>query len=416
MRIAIIGAGISGLTAAWKLSRQYSLTVFEAGSYVGGHTNTISVEEDGRQFGVDTGFIVFNRKTYPNFCGMLQTLEVDSQPTEMTFSVSCERTGLEYRGADPNGLFAQRTNLVRPGFWRMLRDWNRFNRLAVEHLEAGDLQLTVREFFEKNSFSAQFRGHYFYPMACAVWSCPTHRIEEFPIAFIMKFYRNHGLLGVRGRPQWRVIQGGSREYVKPLIRPFESSIRLNCPVQKVERHASGVDLIVAGEKLAFDHVIFACHSDQALRILGNEATPLERELLGCFPYESNRAILHTDYSVLPRRRRAWASWNYRLARQESRKATVTYNMNILQGLSAKRTYCVTLNDSGGIREDTIIREIEYHHPVFTLDREKAQQRHHELIGPNHTSYCGAYWRNGFHEDGVVSALTVCENLRSLVCV
>jgi uncharacterized protein len=406
MRIAIVGTGISGLTAAWKLHERHELTLFEAADYVGGHTNTIDVCLDGERHSIDTGFIVFNERTYPNFIALLDELHVASQPTSMGFSVRCDRTGLEYMGSHLNGLFAQRRNLVSPGFYRMLRDIVRFNREAVELLDDDATEITVSDYLASRAYSAEFIEHYLLPMGSAIWSCPRGLFARFPMRFIVEFYRNHGLLQITGRPAWRVIQGGSRTYVERLIAPFRRSIRLKTPVLGVRRHGEGVAVTFPGGTEHFDHVIFACHGDQALRILA-DPSPIERETLRSFPYESNLAILHTDTSVLPRRRRAWAAWNYRLTQRLPERATVTYQMNILQGLTSRNVFCVTLNDEEGIQRDRIIRRIEYRHPVYTLARAAAQRRHPELVNSNWTSYCGAYWGNGFHEDGVVSALAVC---------
>ena len=407
MRIGIIGSGISGLVAARQLATDHDVCVLEAADYIGGHTHTIDVESNGENHAVDTGFIVFNDRTYPNFVRLMNELGVGSQATTMSFSVRCERSGLEYRGADPGGLFAQRKNLFNWRFYRLLADWLRFNRRGEAFLQ-GDGQLTVREFLVRERFSREFIEHYFLPMGSAVWSCPRDKFQEFPIRFILEFYRNHGLLSVAGRPQWKVIAGGSRNYIQPLIRPFRQRIRLSTPVLGIERDTERVRLrLPAGEMQEFDRVVFACHSDQALRILGAAATPLEREALSAFPYEPNDVVLHTDTSLLPRTRRAWAAWNYLVPREDPGKATVTYNMNLLQGLAAHETFCVTLNGSVRIDPARIVQRLVYHHPVFTIERAAAQARHRDLLTANRTSFCGAYWGNGFHEDGVNSALAVC---------
>ncbi len=413
MKIAILGAGISGLTAAYYLSPQHDVTVFEAGARVGGHTNTIDVELDGERQAVDTGFIVFNDRTYPNFCRLMDELQVASQPTTMSFSVRCDRTGLEYRGADLNGFFAQRRNLFRPSFYRFLADLVRFNRRGIEVLEAQeqnrlDEEMSVAEFFRREKFSPQFIEQYFLPMGSAVWSCPRGTFEQFPIRFILEFYRHHGLLSLRDRPQWRVICGGSQQYVGPLTRRFANRIQTNATVQSVQRDKGGVEIRTNDSAARFDHVVFACHSDQALKILGSGATAVERELLGAFPYEENVAVLHTDHKVLPKTKRAWACWNYHLPADAQEKATVTYNMNLLQGLRSKNTFCVTLNGEREIDPTKILRRLVYHHPIFTTQRSIAQRRHAELLGANRSSFCGAYWGNGFHEDGVASALRVVE--------
>jgi len=422
MKIAIIGSGISGLTAAWLLHQSHEITVFEANDYIGGHTHTIDVDVDGEQLAIDTGFIVYNDWTYPNFIQMLDRLGVGSLATEMSFSVRCERSRIEYNGSNLNGLFAQRSNLLKPRFHRMLQDILRFNREAVQLLEADHDSLTVDEYVTQRGYSKQFSDLYLIPMGAAIWSCPPETFGKFPVRFIVEFYRNHGLLSIRNRPQWRVISGGSKRYVEKLIAPFEDRIRLNTPVKSIVREETGVRIRATGsEDERFDHAIFACHSDQALRILGDTATMTERNVLTEFPYQKNSAVLHWDDSVLPQRRRAWASWNYHIdgsppdGNKEStetsgQSATVTYNMNILQRLTAQRTYCVTLNRDAAIDPAKVIGKYEYHHPVYTTERRAAQQKHPDLINHNRTSFCGAYWGNGFHEDGVNSALAVCRQL------
>lgn len=410
MKIAIIGGGISGMVSGYKLHSEHDVTLFEANDYIGGHTNTIDVESQGKHFAVDTGFIVFNDRTYPNFIRILDELKVDSQPTRMSFSVSCEETGLEYRGADFGGLFAQRRNLFNPKFYRLLSDLLRFNKLGNELLESGVSTGTVREFFEQHKFSPQFIKQYFLPMGAAIWSASFDTFLEFPIEFICEFYKNHGLLGISDRPQWRVIKGGSKSYIPALTVDWKDKIRLSTPVTSITRENDSVLIESKSGQERFDHVVFACHSDQALRILGESATPLEREILSAFPYQPNTAILHTQHSVLPKTRRAWACWNYYNPVGESNCATVTYNMNILQSLDSKEVFCVTLNDNGRIKDESVIASFDYHHPTFGVNRKSMQQRHGELIDQNNTSFCGAYWGNGFHEDGVKSALAVTTKL------
>lgn len=412
MKIAVIGAGISGLVAAYRLCSEHDVTVFEANDYPGGHTNTVDVELDGERYAIDTGFIVFNDWTYPHFIGLLDELGIASRSTTMSFSVRDDRSGLEYNGHSLNTLFAQRRNLLRPRFYRMLADILRFNREA-RHLvtKCGD-EITVNEFLIQYGFSEEFAKYYLLPMGAAIWSCPIGKFAQFPIRFIVEFYHNHGLLNVFRRPTWRVVEGGSRTYVEAMTRRFHDRIRLRTPVQSVRRFPNRVDVQPrGGASQSFDHVIFACHSDQALRVLGDAATTQEREIMSAFTYERNVAVLHTDVALLPRTRRAWASWNYRLHGDDSRPASVTYNMNILQGIRSRYTFCVTLNDEPRIAPERVLRRIVYHHPVFTTQRRFAQSRHAELLTANRTSFCGAYWRNGFHEDGVVSALAVVNALR-----
>ncbi|HTN74178.1 MAG TPA: FAD-dependent oxidoreductase [Pirellulaceae bacterium] len=413
MKLAIIGAGISGLVAAYRLHREHDITVFEANDYVGGHTNTIPIELDGEHHAIDTGFIVYNDWTYPNFIALLDELGVASQPTKMSFSVRDDRSGLEYNGESLNTLFAQRRNLLRPSFYRLIADILRFNREAQRLVAAHDEATTVGEFLSRYGYSRPFAEQYLLPMGAAIWSCPIGTFSQFPIRFIVDFYRNHGLLSVIRRPTWRVIVGGSQTYVQAMTRGFGDRIRLRTPVRSVRRLPNQVIVQPrGGEPEPFEQVIFACHSDQALRILGDDATATERDILAKFPYGRNVAVLHTDSSLLPQARRAWAAWNYRVRGDDGAPASVTYNMNILQGLRSRNTFCVTLNDETSITPARVLRRFEYDHPIFTTQRAAAQARHAELLNVNRTSYCGAYWRNGFHEDGVVSALAVVNALRS----
>ena len=411
MRIAIIGGGISGLTAGYRLHKHFNVSLFDSNSYIGGHTNTIEVQTSDGIVAVDTGFIVFNDRTYPNFISLLNELSVPFQTTRMSFSVSCDQTGLEYSGTGLNGIFAQRKNLFRPWFYRLLMDFARFKKDAELLLESDQPQESVGDFFARNNYSQQFVDQYFLPMGAAIWSSSFETFREFPIQFIAEFYQNHGLLGIRDRPQWYVIKGGSKQYVSPLTQDWSDRINLSSPIESVVRDGSQVFVRPSGsEPLAFDHVIFACHSDQALRILGDSATATERELLSAFPYQKNQAILHTDSSVLPKQRRAWSCWNYYNPKEKNDSATLTYNMNLLQTLSTPETYCVTLNDTGRIDPSKVLRTIDYAHPTFSVNRKAMQARHAELLGPNNTSFCGAYWANGFHEDGVRSALAVVQQL------
>lgn len=411
MKIAVIGAGISGLSAAYWLGRRHEVTLFEANDYPGGHTHTVDVQYQGERHAIDTGFIVFNDWTYPNFIRLLDELRVASRPTSMSFSVSCERTGLEYNGTSLNGLFAQRSNLLRPRFWRMLRDVVRFNRdapgqvLDPAHGEFDDV--TVGEFVARGGYSREFVDQYLLPMGSAIWSCPLGTFEQFPIRFLVEFYRNHGLLNLRDRPTWRVIEGGSRTYVAALLRRFTGRLRLNSPVRSVRRCDDSVEVTVPGEPLhVFDHVVLACHADQALRMVA-DPTDTERNVLREFPYEKNVALLHADEKAMPRSRRAWASWNYHVPSTPSSRATVTYCMNHLQHLQSRHVFCVTLNGEDRVDPTKVLGRFLYEHPIFTTRRSAAQARHGELTNARRTSYCGAYWRNGFHEDGVVSALAVC---------
>ncbi len=403
MRIAIIGTGIAGNIAAYKLRGRYDISVFEAGSYVGGHTNTVDVQESGRSVAVDTGFIVFNDRTYPNFIKVLDEIGQPSQASEMTFSVRSADGGLEYNGSSLNGLFAQRKNLFRPSFYTMVRDILRFNRDALLDIARERQSLTLGEYLAANEYGSDFADHYLVPMVAAIWSAEPHAVLDMPAEFLVRFLKNHGLLQLEDRPQWRVIQGGSREYVKRLVRPHRDKIRLNSPVKSIRRFSDRVEVTTdADGPELYDYVFVACHSDQALRMLA-DPTNIENSVLGAIRYQDNEAILHTDTTVLPRRQRAWAAWNYFVPRDSRSHVAVSYNMNILQGLDTKETYIVTLNDDSGIQPDKVIRRIQYQHPMYTREAVTAQARQAE-INTDRTYYCGAYWRNGFHEDGVVSAL------------
>lgn len=407
-RIAIVGAGISGLVSAYLLSQRHVVTVFEAGDRLGGHTNTIEVDSDEGPLAIDTGFIVYNERNYPLFTRLLAQLGVESQPSEMSFSVSCDRTGLEYNGSSINQLFARRRNLLSPGHWRMIRDIMRFNRDA-EHLHERGSATTVEDYVREHGFSEQFLMHYLIPIGASIWSCPSGTFRSFPIRFVIDFLRNHGMLQMADRPQWRVIRGGSRQYIAPLTKDFVNSVQLNARVERIERSPEGVKVqLDCGEFHRFDHVVLACHSDQALSML-DRPSDIERTLLGAFPYQLNETVLHTDESLLPRRRRAWGSWNYRIRSDQTDAVAITYHMNMLQSLQTKAQYCVTLNETDRIDPKKIIRTLRYHHPIFTQERDAAQARHHELIGKNRTSFCGAYWGYGFHEDGVRSAVCVAEH-------
>lgn len=408
MKVAIIGAGISGLTCAWLLHPHHEITLYESEPVVGGHSNTVEFDCEGKAYRVDTGFIVYNDRNYPNFMKLLARLAIRGVPTAMSFAVRCDRTGIEYSGSGLAGVFAQKRNLFRPSFLRMVADILRFNRAGAEDAERDLGTMTVGEYLSRNCYGTAFSEHYLLPMGAAIWSCPTGTFADFPIQFILEFYRNHGLLSLTNRPQWYTIPGGSRRYVERISAPFLSRIRTGCPVQRVDREADGVTVSAAGDLSRFDEVIFACHSDQALRMLG-EPSGLEEKVLSGFPYEINEAVLHTDSSVLPRCRKAWSAWNYRIAQSggDASAATVTYNMNILQHIQSSKTFCVTLNDSDQIADSAVISRHRYAHPVFTAQRAVLQSMHDQLIRRNHTSYCGAYWGNGFHEDGVNSALAVC---------
>ncbi len=404
MRIAIVGTGIAGNTAAYKLRREHDITVYEASSYVGGHTNTIDVAEGDRTIAVDTGFIVFNDRTYPNFIELLDEVGQESQPSLMSFSVSSGDGRLEYNGAGLNALFAQRRNILRPPFFRMIRDILRFNREAMTTLPLEEEDQTVGRYLLSRGYSREFMQDYLVPMAAAIWSAEPVAIHDMPLQFLVRFFHNHGLLQLKDRPVWRVIKGGSREYVEKMVAGHRDRIRLNTPVKTVIRHDSCVEIV--SDRFGsewYDAVFLACHSDQALALL-DAPTAVEQDVLGTIRFQDNEAVLHTDASVLPRRRRAWAAWNYHIPEDPHRHVAVTYNMNLLQSLSCEKLYCVTLNNDRHIDPTKVIRRIQYQHPVYSREAVAAQLRQADL-NVDRTFFCGAYWRNGFHEDGVVSALS-----------
>lgn len=419
MKIAIIGTGISGLTTAYLLAREHDLVVYEAADRVGGHTATMDVSYADKRYAIDTGFIVFNDWTYPNFEKLLAQLQVDSQPTDMGFSVSCDKTGLEYSGNNINTLFAQRRNVFSWQHWRMIKDILRFNKEAVMDMEAGGIftTMTLGEYLTHKHYSTVFIEKYLVPMGSAIWSASTLVMQQFPLHFFVNFFKNHGLLSVNDRPQWRVITGGSSAYIAPLIDSFKDDIRLNSAVESVHRisHVEGTTIKITtinGEVDEFDHVVFACHSDQALSRL-SDADEQERDVLGAIPYKLNEVVLHTDDSLLPRNKKTWSSWNYRITATpdviNDDPPTLTYDMNILQGIHhAPCTFCVTLNKTDAIDPQKILGTYHYSHPVFSQETIAAQQRWPEINGQKNTWFCGAYWANGFHEDGVKSAVRVAE--------
>lgn len=413
MKIAIIGSGISGLTCGHYLHQQHDVTIFEANDYIGGHTATVDVELNGQSYAIDTGFIVYNDRTYPNFIKMMNEIGVRGVATQMSFSVRNDANGLEYNGHTITTLFAQKRNWFKPSFYRFIREILRFNQLAkAAAADAEHSVQTLGEFLHHHQFSDYFCENYILPMGAAIWSSSLADMRAFPLTFFLRFFLNHGLLDITHRPQWYVIEGGSRAYIEPLTQGLRDKIRLNAPVEWLRRSGQGIELQVHGKIEHFDEVIFACHSDQALALL-SDANHLERELLGAMGYQANEVILHTDTSLLPKRKAAWASWNYRLAGdvdQETRLPALTYNMNILQHIDSSETFCVTLNSSESINPNKVLRKFTYHHPVFNRAAIAAQQRKAEISGVNHTWFCGAYWHNGFHEDGVKSALDVVTRL------
>ena len=415
MRVAIVGGGISGLCSAYYLDPGHQLTLYESAPAVGGHTATVDVSSAGRDYAIDTGFIVFNDWTYPGFLELIDELGVASKPTEMSFSVRCDGSGLEYGGSNLNTLFAQRRNLLRPSFHGMLTDILRFNREAVRDLDSGSMSpaMTLGEYLRINRYGDEFVFRYLVPMGSAIWSASIRSMLDFPLLFFVRFFRNHGLLSVNNRPQWRVIEGGSRNYLEPLTRSFAGSIRLESRIAAIRRHPQAVEIRMRdGSSEYYDQLVLACHSDQALELLA-DPTDAEKVCLGAIPYQPNEVVLHTDERLLPRRRLAWSSWNYWLRQSDQTRPVLTYNMNILQGIRSDTTFCVTLNASDAIDPSRILGSYRYEHPVFSLAAIDAAKRIHVANGERRTWYAGAWLGNGFHEDGVASARRVAEAINRL---
>jgi len=427
MRIGIVGTGISGMVAAYLLQRDHDLTIYEANDYIGGHTATIDVPvPDGTPtnqlqqaneagspsaLAVDTGFIVYNERTYPNFVKLLDQLGVETQPSEMSFSVRDESDGMEYAGGTLSELFGGLNNALRPSHYRMLLDILRFYREAKSLLDESkeDDGLTLGEYLKQGGYSRPFIDKHIVPMVSAIWSGEPERMLQFPCRFFIRFFHNHGMMDLKDRPQWRVIKGGSREYMKKLTAGFVDRIRLNCPVKSVARDDDGVTVETgSGESARLDRLIIATHSDQALKML-QDATPAEREVLGAIPYQANDVTLHTDAGQMPRRKRLWSAWNYHLAKNPENRATVSYNMNILQSLPGDKQYLVSLNRNDELSEQSVVRKFVYDHPVYEPQSIAAQRWQDEINGARHTYFAGAYWGFGFHEDGVKSALAVCKH-------
>ncbi len=410
MKIAIVGAGVSGLTAAYLLNDEHQLTVFEAADCIGGHTNTVEVASGGKNYAVDTGFIVFNEKTYPHFVALMNRLGVTWRNSDMSFSVQCARTGLEFKPSNLDTMFAQRKNFFRLSFYRMLADALRFRKECEALLDSeGDESRTLGEFLKENRYSEQFVEHFIIPMGEAIWSADPAGFTEFPVRYFAAFFKNHGFLNLKDQPQWLTIEGGSSRYLEPLTRGFAGRIRLNSRVVEIRRSESQVTITPAGgEPETFDQVVIAAHSDQAISMLA-DPSPQEQEILGNIPYQENDTVLHTDISMLPKHKKAWAAWNYFIPPEETGRVAITYDMNILQGLDAKDEFCVTLNRTQAVDPEKIIRRYTYHHPVYTPTSLSARRRRDEISGKNRTWYCGAYWHYGFHEDGVKSAVEVCRH-------
>jgi len=411
MRIAIIGSGISGLAAGWYLSRKHEVSLFEKEPRLGGHTNTVMVENSGDPIPVDTGFIVHNDRTYPNLVRLLSELGVETQPSDMSFSVSCRKTGFEYSSRGINGFFAQRSNLMRREHYLLLAEILRFNRTAPELLDRPGVEsATIGDVIDEGRYHKAFTDRYLLPMASAVWSMSLDSIRSFPALTLLRFFHNHGMLGINTHPKWKVIRGGSHTYIPLLTAPFRERIFVDTRITSVSRQESSVTLNFQDRpEMTFDQVVFACHGDQVLTLL-TEPTATEYDVLGNFKTSRNLATLHTDSSLLPRHDAARASWNYNLGLAENYAVTLTYHMNRLQSLKTVKDYCVTLNGEDAIDTAKVLRTIVYHHPLYTQEAVRTQNRWSEISGKNRTHYCGAYWFYGFHEDGLNSALRVARAL------
>ncbi len=408
MKIAVVGSGISGLASAWLLSQQHQVTLFEAGDYIGGHTHTVDIEVEGVSFPVDTGFLVFNDRTYPHLTAMFRALEVGTVASDMSFAVSLSDPDLEWAGSSLTTLFAQKRNLARPGFWRMLQDTLRFNRATAGALP----EVTLGAYLTREGYSAEFRDWYLLPMGAAIWSCPTQAMLDYPLTTFVRFARNHGLLQITDRPQWHTVRGGGRQYVERIVNEL-TDVRLATPVRSVLRDVDGVWLgLPGGDCERFDEVVLACHSDQALALLGSAASVAERRILGAIRYQSNRAVLHTDASLLPRDPRVWSAWNYMTGTRHDRpqSVSVSYLINHLQPLPVSTPVIVSLNPHIEPDPAKVIGDYDYDHPLFDQAAIDAQAQLAAIQGVERLWFCGAWGGYGFHEDGLASALAVANRL------
>lgn len=410
MKIAIIGSGISGLSAAYYLDSEHEITIYEAEEYIGGHTHTVPVYEGSNTIWIDTGFIVCNPKNYPNFLKFIDELSVSLQKSSMSFSVSSLVNGLEYNGTSFNSLFAQRKNFFNIDFLRMLKDIVAFNKEAKNLITADNYSLSLQQLINNLKLSNYFKNYYLLPMISAIWSNDQSAALLMPAIFVCRFLNNHGMLNINDRPQWYSICGGSHTYVKSIVSKIKAKILTNTPAINIMRTQSGVVIQTVNGSEIFDKVIIATHSNQALRLL-QDPSKAESSVLSAMNYQTNEVVLHTDINLLPRNRQAWASWNYKILSLSQDKLCVTYNMNILQDLNCSQTYCLSLNQTAQIDPTKILYKFVYSHPIYNNEMINAQSKYSSISGVNNTYYCGAYWGNGFHEDGLNSGLKVVEQIK-----
>tara|TARA_B110001469_G_C9638897_1_gene320880 strand:- start:297 stop:1538 length:1242 start_codon:yes stop_codon:yes gene_type:complete len=412
MKIAIVGAGISGNAIAHLLHKEHKITLFEKNDRIGGHSHTHKIQIEDKTISVDTGFIVFNKKTYPLFTSLLDQLGVDYEDSNMSFSVFSKLSGLEYNGTNLNTLFSQRKNLFNFKFIKMVLEIFRFNKKALELLSTKE-EITLGDYLANHNYSSYFSKHYILPMGSAIWSSNIETMLNFPAKFFVKFFHNHGMLNINDRPQWLTITGGSESYVKKLCEPFINSIKLNSNIRFIERMENKVIIHHNQGSENFDYLFMACHSNEALKLI-KDTSYVEKELLGSIPYADNDVYLHTDASIMPKHKLSWAAWNYNIDNKNHEPISLTYNMNILQNIKSESPLLVTLNPKSNIDPKKIIKKLNYSHPTFNIDGINAQKKHHLISGVNRTFYAGAYWGNGFHEDGVKSAYDAVNQLNKLI--
>ena len=401
MKIAIVGSGISGNSLAYTLSKEHDITLFEKNNRLGGHSHTHEIISQGKKINVDTGFIVFNKKTYPLFTKLLDELNVHYEKSDMSFSVFSKDRNFEYNGTTLNTLFSQRKNIFNYKFIKMIYEIIKFNKVALTLLSA-KTEISLETFLRQNNFSDYFCKNYILPMGSAIWSSNINSMLKFPAVFFVKFFNNHGMLNINDRPQWLTVTNGSKEYVEKLTASIKKNIRLNCPVKAVKRNKDSVEVKSSDGTEIFDYIFFACHSDEALKLIIDPSAQ-EKEVLSSIPYSKNEVTLHTDESIMPNNKLTWAAWNYNIDSTNDMPIALTYNMNILQNLKTQQTILVTLNDNGNINPEKVLKKINYDHPLFSLRSVEAQKNYGIISGVNRTGYAGAYWGNGFHEDGISSA-------------